>query len=100
MIITTLASYKYNKEGSEIKMTLFAEDKRDIIARVTWKDKNNTQELAYGVLTFNTFSETKYNIKKKRAERIQDVVKLNIECILQHILNEEIFTCSFIDTIL
>ena len=32
MIITTLASYKYDKRGSEIRMTIFAWNKKDIIS--------------------------------------------------------------------
>lgn len=100
MIITTLASYKYDKRGSEIRMTIFAEDKRDILARVLWQDKNNTQELGEGILTLNIYNGTKYNIKKKREERIKDKVRLNIDCILQHIIEDEVFSCTFLDDVL
>lgn len=100
MIITTLASYKYDKRGSEIRMTIFAEDKRDILARVLWQDKNNTQELGEGILTLNIYNGTKYNIKKKREERIKDKVRLNIDCILQHIREDEVFSCTFQDDVL
>lgn len=100
MIITTLASYKYDKRGSEIRMTIFAEDKRDILARVLWQDKNNTQELGEGILTLNIYNGTKYNIKKKREERIKDKVRLNIDCILQHIIEDEVFSCAFHDDVL
>ena len=100
MIITTLASYKYDKRGSEIRMTIFAEDKRDVLARVLWQDKNNTQELGEGILTLNIYNGTKYNIKKKREERIKDRVRLNIDCILQHIIEDEVFSCTFQDDVL
>lgn len=100
MIITTLASYKYDKRGSEIRMTIFAEDKRDVLARVLWQDKNNTQELGEGILTLNIYNGTKYNIKKKREERIKDKVRLNIDCILQHIIEDEVFSCTFLDDVL
>lgn len=100
MIITTLASYKYDKRGSEIRMTIFAEDKRDILARVLWQDKNNTQELGEGILTFNIYNGSKYNIKKKREERIKDRVRMNIECILQHIREDEVFSCTFQDDVI
>lgn len=100
MIITTLANYKYDKRGSEIRMTIFAEDKRDILARVLWQDKNNTQELGEGILTLNIYNGTKYNIKKKREERIKDKVRLNIDCILQHIREDEVFSCTFQDDVL
>ena len=100
MIITTLASYKYDKRGSEIRMTIFAWNKKDIIARVLWQDKNNTQELGEGILTLNIYNGTKYNIKKKREERIKDKVRLNIDCILQHIGEDEVFSCTFQDDVL
>lgn len=100
MIITTLASYKYDKRCSEIRMTIFAEDKRDILARAIWQDKNNTQELGEGILTFNCYNGNKYNLHKDKVERIKDKVRLNIECILQHIREEEAFSCTFQDDVL
>ena len=100
MIITTLASYKYDKRGSEIRMTLFSWNKKDIIARVLWQDKNNTQELGEGILTFNCYNGNKYNLHKDRIERIKDKVRLNIDCILQHIIEDEVFSCTFQDDVL
>ena len=100
MIITTLASYKYDKRGSEIRMTIFAWNKKDIIARVLWQDTNNTQELRKGILTFNCYNGTKYNLHRDRVERIKDKVRLNIDCILQHIKEDEIFSCTFQDDVL
>ncbi len=100
MIITTLASYKYDKRGSEIRMTIFAWNKKDIIARVLWQDKNNTQELGEGILTFNCYNGNKYNLHRDRVERIKDKVRLNIDCILQHIIEDEVFSCTFQDDVL
>lgn len=97
MIITTLASYKYDKRGSEIRMTIFAWNKKDIIARVLWQDANNTQELGEGILTFNCYNGNKYNLHRDRVERIKDKVRLNIDCILQHIIEDESFNCTFQD---